>query len=125
YFQRFNQSVVHHTARPTLDLLVANAKSYVARADFTERVGGRAAAGAAEGNIVYVGGGIRNADYSDYVGTHPEGNIVLIAGPTNGDPVDAAIRAGAKGVILVTPANADVGIIKFSAIAAFERDTLP
>ena len=125
YFQRFKQTVVRLTAMPTLDLVGPNAKSYVARKDFTERVGGRAAAGTAEGNIVYVGGGIRDADYSDYQGTHPEGNIVLIAGPTNGDPIDAAIRSGAKGVILVQASDAPVGIIKFSSIAAFEKDTVP
>lgn len=125
YFQRFQQTVVSITAMPTLDLLGANAKSYVPRKDFTERIGGRAAGGTAEGNIVYVGGGIRNADYSDYAGTHPEGNIVLIAGPTQGDAVDAAIRAGAKGVIFVQAPDAPVGIIKFSAVAAFERDTVP
>ena len=71
YFQRFKQTVVHLTAMPTLDLVGPNAKSYVARKDFTERVGGRAAAGTAEGNIVYVGGGIRDADYSDYQGRIP------------------------------------------------------
>ncbi len=125
YFQRFKQTVVSISAMPTLETIGPAGRTYVARRDFTEHVGGRAAAGTAEGNIVYVGGGTRNADYSDYKGTHPEGNIVLIAGPTDGDPIDAAIRAGAKGVIFVTPNDADVGIIKFSAIAAFERDTLP
>jgi Zn-dependent M28 family amino/carboxypeptidase len=125
YFQRFKQTVVSISAMPTLELVGPEGKAYVPRRDFTERVGGRAGAGVAEGNVVYVGGGIRNADYSDYKGTHPEGNIVLIAGPTDGDPIDAAIRAGAKGVIFVTESDADVGIIKFSAIAAFERQTVP
>ena len=125
YFQRFKQTVVTISAMPTLELMSPEARTYVSRKDFTEHVGGRAGAGTAEGNIVYVGGGIRNADYSDYQGTHPEGNIVVIAGPTEGDPVDAAIRSGAKGVIFVTPADAAVGIIKFSAIPAFERDTVP
>ena len=125
YFQKFQQTIVSITAMPTLDLLGANAKSYVPRMDFTERIGGRAAGGTAEGNIVYVGGGIRNAEYSDYAGTHPEGNIVLIAGPTQGDPIDAAIQAGAKGVIMVEAPDSPVGIIKFSAVAAFERLTVP
>jgi len=125
YFQRFKQTVVTISAMPTLELMSPEARTYVARKDFTEHVGGRAGAGTAEGNVVYVGGGIRSADYSDYQGTHPEGNIVLIAGPTEGDPIDAAIRSGAKGVIFVTPADAAVGIIKFSAIPAFERDTVP
>jgi hypothetical protein len=72
---------------------------------------------------VYVGGGIRTQEYSDYQGTHPEGNIVLIAGPTRGDPIDAAIRSGAKAVIFVNPT--DLGVIRFSYSAFFERDTLP
>ena len=72
---------------------------------------------------MYVGGGIRTQEYSDYQGTHPEGNIVLIAGPTQGDPIDAAIRAGAKAVIFVNPT--DRGVIRFSYSAFFERDTLP
>jgi hypothetical protein len=93
------------------------------RADFSERVGGRAGSGTAEGNVVYVGGGIRTQDYSDYQGTHPEGNIVLIAGPTQGDPVDAAIRSGAKAVIFV--AAPELGIIRPSYSAFFEKDVIP
>ncbi len=125
YFQRFKQTVVRITAMPTLELTAPEARAYAARKDFTERVGGRAAGGTAEGNIVFVGGGIRTPDYSDYAGTHPEGNIVIIAGPTQGDPIDSAIRAGARGVIFVQASDAAVGIIKFSAIAAFEKDTVP
>jgi len=56
---------------------------------------------------------------------HPEGNIVMIAGPTQGDPIDIAIREGARGVIFVQASDAPVGIIKFSPIPAFEKDTLP
>ncbi len=125
YFQTFKQTVVRIAAMPTLDRVTPNAKSYIARVDFTERVGGRAGGGSAEGNIVYVGGGIRTPEYSDYAGTHPEGNIVMIAGPTQGDPIDIAIREGAKGVIFVAAPDAPVGIIKFSAVAFFEKDTLP
>jgi hypothetical protein len=73
--------------------------------------------------VVYVGGGIRTPEYSDYAGTHPEGSIVLIAGPTQGDPIDAAIRSGATGVIFV--AQEDRPVIRGSYIAAFEKDTLP
>lgn len=125
YFQHYTQRIVQITAMPSLDRVGADPKTYVPRVDFTERVGGRAAGGTAEGNIVYVGGGILDARYSDYAGTHPAGNIVLIAGPTQGDPIDAAIREGAKGVIFVAAPDAPVGIIKYSAIAALEKDTLP
>ncbi|HEY6957426.1 MAG TPA: M28 family peptidase [Candidatus Limnocylindria bacterium] len=125
YFQHYKQSIVQIAATPTFEMVDPDPKTYTHRVDFTERVGGRAAGGTAEGNIVYVGGGIVDTGYSDYAGTHPQGNIVLIAGPTQGDPIDAAIREGAKGVIFVQPADSDIGIIKYSAIAAFEKDTLP
>jgi hypothetical protein len=125
YFQKFKQNVVRITTMPSLAIAGPDGKSFVPRVDFTERVGGRAAGGTAEGNIVFVGGGIKTPDYSDYQGTHPEGNIVMIAGPTMGDPIDIAIRQGAKGIIFVAAPDAPVGIIKFSAIALFEKDTLP
>jgi peptide/nickel transport system permease protein len=125
YLQSYKQTVVRITAMPTLELAGPDAKAFVPRVDFTERVGGRAGGGTAEGNIIYVGGGVRTPEYSDYAGTHAEGNIVMIAGPTMGDPIDIAIREGAKGVIFVANPDAPVGIIKFSAIPFFEKDTLP
>ena len=125
YFQRFQQSVVRITDTPSLAITSGSGKRFTHRVDFTERVGGRAAGGTAEGNVVYVGGGVKTPEYSDYAGTHPEGNIVMIAGPTMGDAIDTAIRQGAKGVIFVQSADAPVGIIKGSPIPAFEKDTLP
>lgn len=125
YFQRFKQVVVELAGTPAFATLGDRGKSYTHRVDFTERVGGRAGGGTAEGQVVYVGGGVRTPEYSDYAGTHPEGNIVLIAGPTQGDPIDTAIREGAKGVIFVAASDAAVGIIKFSTVAAFEKDTVP
>ena len=88
---------------PVFERVGDGAKRYEPRAHFAERVGGRAGSGTAEGNVVYVGGGIRTQDYSDYQGTHPEGNIVLIAGPTQGDPIDAAIRVRRQGGDLRRP----------------------
>jgi len=123
YFQNWGTNIVKLSSMPVLERIGEDPKDYRPRADFSERVGGRAGSGTAEGNIVYVGGGIRTQDYSDYQGTHPEGNIVLIAGPTQGDPIDAAIRSGAKAVIFVSPA--DRGIIRPSYVAFFEKDTLP
>jgi peptide/nickel transport system permease protein len=125
FLQKFKQNVVRISTMPSLEIAGPDGKAFVPRVDFTERVGGRAAGGTAEGNIVFVGGGIKTPEYSDYQGTHPEGNIVMIAGPTMGDPIDTAIRQGAKGIIFVAAPDAPVGIIKFSAIAAFEKDTLP
>ncbi|HEV8230498.1 MAG TPA: M28 family peptidase [Candidatus Limnocylindria bacterium] len=123
YFQNFGTNIVRLTAMPAFERVGDGAKRYAPRVDFAERVGGRAGGGTAEGDIIYVGGGIRTPEYSDYKGTHPEGNIVLIAGPTQGDPIDAAIRSGAKAVIFVNPA--DRGVIRFSYSAFFEKDTLP
>jgi peptide/nickel transport system permease protein len=122
YLQRFDMPAVRLTEMPALERL-GDGKRFVLRTDFSERVGGRAGGGTAEGAVVYVGGGIRTPEYSDYAGTHPEGNVVLIAGPTQGDPIDAAIRSGATGVIFV--AQEDRPVIRGSYIAAFEKDTLP
>ncbi len=89
YFQNWGTNVVKLTSMPVLERVGEDPKTYQPRADFSERVGGRAGSGTAEGNVVYVGGGIRTQEYSDYQGTHPEGNIVLIAGPTQG-PIAAS-----------------------------------
>ncbi len=123
YFQNWGTNIVRLSAMPVFERVGDGAKRYQPRVHFAERVGGRAGSGTAEGNVVYVGGGMRTQEYSDYQGTHPEGNIVLIAGPTQGDPIDAAIRSGAKAVIFVNPI--DLGVIRFSYSAFFERDTLP
>lgn len=123
YFQNWATNIVKLSSMPVFERVGDGAKKYEPRVHFAERVGGRAGSGTAEGNVVYVGGGIRTQEYSDYQGTHPEGNIVLIAGPTQGDPIDAAIRSGAKAVIFVNPT--DLGVIRFSYSAFFERDTLP
>jgi peptide/nickel transport system permease protein len=123
YFQNWGTNIVKLSSMPVLERLSDDPKQYQPRTDFSERVGGRGGSGTAEGNVVYVGGGIRTQDYSDYQGTHPEGNVVLIAGPTQGDPVDAAIRSGAKAVIFVTPPT--LGVIRPSYSAFFEKDTLP
>jgi len=123
YFQNWGTNIVKLSGMPVFERVGEDAKQYRPRADFSERIGGRAGSGTAEGNVVYVGGGIRTQEYSDYQGTHPEGNIVLVAGPTRGDTIDAAIRAGAKAVIFVAPP--DRGIIRPSYVAFFEKDTLP
>lgn len=123
YFQRFQHDIVRLSAMPTLATVGASGRSFAPRIDFTPRIGGRAGGGTAEGNIVYVGGGIQTPEYSDYAGTDPRGNIVLIAGPTQGDTISTAIRQGASAVIFVTPA--DSPLIKFSVVSFFEKDTLP
>ena len=122
YLQSFTMTDVGLTAMPSLERVGGDPKRYVARVDFSESVGGRRGGGAAEGNVVYVGGGNKTADYSDYAGVHPDGNVVLIAGPSlGGDRIDIARREGATGVIQVTSGE----IIKPSYIAAFEQETIP
>jgi len=73
YFQNWGTNVVKLTSMPVLERVGEDPKTYQPRADFSERVGGRAGSGTAEGNVVYVGGGIRTQEYSDYQGTHPRG----------------------------------------------------
>ena len=123
YYQSFKMSDVGLTAMPSFERLGSDPKTYRPRIDFTESVGGRRGGGAAEGAVIYVGGGNRLPGYSDYEGVHPQGNIVMIAGPnlSNADRVDIARREGAIGVIQVSFGD----LIKPSYLAAFEAETIP
>ena len=124
YYQSFKMSDVGLTAMPALERLGEEPKTYQPRVDFSESVGGRRGGGVAEGSVVYVGSGNKTTDYSDYEGVHPEGNIVLIAGPSRvpqQDRVDIARREGAVAVMQVTFGD----LIKPSYIAAFEKETIP
>ena len=123
YYQRFTMADVGLTAMPSLQRLGSDPKTYRPRIDFNESIGGRRGGGTVEGNVVYVGGGNKITGYSDYEGTHPEGNIVMIAGPSlaNVDRIDVARREGAVGVIMVGFTD----LIKPSHIAAFDAETIP
>jgi peptide/nickel transport system permease protein len=123
YYQSFRMTDVGLTAMPTLERLGGAPKSYVPRVDFSESVGGRRGGGSAEGQVIYVGGGNRTPEYSDYAGVHATGNIVMIAGPAiaNVDRIDIARREGAIGAIAVTFND----LIKPSYVAAFEKETIP
>ena len=123
YYQSFKMSDVGLTAMPTFQRLGADPKTYRPRVDFTESIGGRRGGGTVEGTVVYVGGGNKTSGYSDYQGVHPQGNIVMIAGPSlaNVDRIDIARREGAIGVIQVAFGD----LIKPSYIAAFEAETIP
>lgn len=122
YFQWFRMPIVQLSAMPSFERLGPEPKTYVPRVDFSEGIGGRRGGGTAEGRVVFVGGGIRSAGYSDYQGTTPEGNIALIHGPgqPGTDPIDSAIRSGAVGVIFVRDP-----VIKVSSIPTFESRTVP
>ena len=123
YYQSFTMADVGLTAMPSLQRLGADPKTYRPRIDFNESIGGRRGGGTADGKVIYVGGGNKIPGYSDYEGTHPEGNIVMIAGPAmaNVDRIDIARREGAVGVITVGFGD----LIKPSYIAAFEAETIP
>ena len=123
--QSFRMADVGLVAMPSLERIGADPKRYVPRQDFSESVGGRRGGGTAEGRVIYVGGGNKVAGYSDYQGMHPEGNIVMIAGPgLGGDRIDIARREGAAGVIQVSTVVSGP-LIKPSYVAAFERETIP
>jgi peptide/nickel transport system permease protein len=123
YFQSFKLSNVGITEMPTLQRVGNEPKAYRPRIDFSESVGGRRGGGLAEGEVVYVGGGNRTPEYSDYAGVHPDGNIAMISGPSiaNIDRIDIARREGAVGVILVSYND----LLKPSYVAAFEKETIP
>ena len=123
FYQSFKMSDVGLTAMPTLETTAPEPKTYAPRVDFSESVGGRRGGGVAAGRVVYVGGGNKTAEYSDYAGVHPAGNVVMIAGPSiaNQDRIDIARREGAVGVIQVTFGE----LIKPSYVAAFEKETIP
>ena len=123
FYQSFKMSDVGLAAMPTLETTAPEPKTYAPRVDFSESVGGRRGGGVAAGKVVYVGGGNKTAEYSDYAGVHPAGNVVMIAGPSiaNQDRIDIARREGAVGVIQVTFGE----LIKPSYVAAFEKETIP
>ena len=123
YYQSFKMSDVGLAAMPTFAMRSPEAKTFVPRVDFSESIGGRRGGGVADGQVVYVGGGNKTTDYSDYAGVHATGNIVLIAGPSiaNQDRIDIARREGALGVIQVTFGN----LLKPSYVAFFEKETIP
>ena len=123
FYQSFKMSDVGLAAMPTLETTAPEPKTYAPRVDFSESVGGRRGGGVAAGRVVYVGGGNKTAEYSDYAGVHPAGNVVMIAGPSiaNQDRIDIARREGAVGVIQVTFGE----LIKPSYVAAFEKETIP
>ncbi len=123
YYQSFKMADVGLTAMPTFQRVGADTKAYRPRIDFNESIGGRRGGGTVEGNIVYVGAGNKIPGYSDYEGTHSQGNIVMIAGPSvaNQDRIDIARREGAIGVIQVSFGE----LIKPSYVAAFEAETIP
>ncbi len=120
YFQRFPMQLVDLAGPPALERLTAQPKSYAHRVDYTESIGRFAGGGSADGDLVYVGGGIR----ADYEGTDARGNIVLIAGPGQGDRAQIAVDEGAAAVLVATPSRSATQT-KFSYLPRLEQRAIP
>ena len=80
FFQPFTMPIVDLTEMSTLT--VASGKTYQARVDFTESVGGRSGSGTAEAEVAAVGGGARNGGLNDFAGATVRGKIALVTGPS-------------------------------------------
>lgn len=120
YFQRFPMPIVDLSATPELTRTGADAKSWKHRVDFTETVGGRSGNGAAEAQIVVVGGGAKGNGHDDFAGVSARGRIALVTGPTSGPAVENSFAEGAIGVLMV----GDVSI-RYSFIPRFFTDPIP
>jgi len=120
FFQRFRMPIVDLAATPALERVGSDAKRFTHRVDFTERVGGRAGSGTAEGRLVFAAGATRTTSFSDFAGVDARGAVLLVLGTGRADPMEAAIREGAAAVIFVSDR-----MIKFSYPPHFDAQTLP
>ncbi|MDP9281726.1 MAG: M28 family metallopeptidase [Chloroflexota bacterium] len=120
YFQRFPMPIVDLSATPVLTRTGADAKSWKHRVDFTESVGGRAGDGAAEAQVVVVGGGAKSGGQDDFAGVTTRGRIALVTGPTAGSVVETAFAEGAVGVLVIGDTS-----IRYSFIPRFSAPTIP
>jgi hypothetical protein len=123
YFQRFTMPLVDLTAMSVLQRTGADAKSYRARVDFTESVGGRSGSGSAEAAIAVVGGAAVGGGHDDFAGVDVRGKIALITGPGapgGGSGVENAYLAGAAGVMVIGGAN-----LRYSYVPRFQSTTIP
>jgi hypothetical protein len=121
FFQHFTMPIVDLTEMSTLT--VAGGKSFRARVDFTESVGGRSGSGKAEAQIAAVGGAARTAGQNDFAGANVRGKVALVTGPAlpnGGSAVENAYQEGAIGVLLVGGA-----ILRYSFLPRFQSETIP
>jgi hypothetical protein len=117
YFQHFTMPLVDLTEMSTLT--IPGGKSYVARADFTENVGGRSGSGKAEATLAAIGG----AAAEDFAGASVRGKIALITGPASpngGSSVENAYQAGAIGALIVGNAS-----LRYSYPPRLQQQTIP
>lgn len=121
FFQHFTMPLVELTEMSTLT--VSGGKSYRARVDFTESVGGRSGSGKADAEIVAVGGAARSSAANDFAGANVRGKIALVTGPAapnGGSAVENAYQEGAIGVLIVGGST-----LRYSYIPRLQSETLP
>ncbi len=124
YFQRFVTPVVELTAQPELAILSPDPTAFRLRADFAEVVGGTRGGGTVEAPLVYVGGAVDSATYTDFREIDVRGKVALISGPSEGDPAGNAMHRGALAVLFVS--RDDPGpLIHFSFIPQFAPNAMP
>lgn len=123
YFQRFRMPLLDLTAMSVLQRTGADAKSYRARVDFTESVGGRSGSGAVEAQIAVIGGAARGGGMDDFAGASVRGKIALVTGPSapaGGGGIENAYVEGAAGVLVIGRAA-----IRYSYIPRLQSATIP
>jgi hypothetical protein len=121
FFQHFTMPIVDLVEMSTLT--GPGGKTYRARVDFTESVGGRSGSGRAEAEIAVVGGAARIGDQNDFAGANVRGKIALVTGPSapnGGSPVENAYREGAIGVLVIGGST-----LRYSYLPRFQSETIP
>ena len=123
YFQHFTTPMVDLAAMPVLAITGTDAKSFKARVDFTESVGGRSGSGTVESQVAVVGGGARTNGQNDFAGADVRGKIALITGPalqSGGNTIENAFQEGAIGALVIGSTS-----IRYSFIPKFQSQTIP
>ena len=123
YFQHFTTPIVDLAAMPVLAITGTDAKSFKARVDFTESVGGRSGSGTVESQVAVVGGGARTNGQNDFAGADVRGKIALITGPalqSGGNTIENAFQEGAIGALVIGSTS-----IRYSFIPKFQSQTIP
>ena len=124
FFQHFALAVPRLAADPELAVIGPGATSFRFRADFAELVGGLRGGGQVQAPLVYVGGAIDSASYSDFAGVDVQGKAVIVAGPLDGDPAGNAIRHGAVAVLFVARDNPGP-LVHYSYLADIAPNAVP
>lgn len=122
YFQRFRMPLVDLSATPVLARTGPVARSFRHRVEFTERVGGVFGSGSGEGDLVFIGSGLRTPGGSDFDAVDVRGKVALVITGGRGDP---ARDLAARGAVAAVYVSSRTPLLKFSYIPRFEERTLP